>query len=88
LISRWLRRLALQEFDVVPEAVQEHFIVRTQPIEESIDGLKRISDLVPCHAAAGVEHEAEADRHSLGAEQGNLHRPVVLVDDKVVLAQS
>jgi hypothetical protein len=88
LISRWLRRLALQELDVVPEAVQEHFIVRTQPIEESIDGLKRISDLVPCHAAAGVEHEAEADRHSLGAEQGNLHRPVVLVDDKVVLAQS
>ena len=71
------------------ESEEEELVVRAEQIgQEPIQCGTRGLDFRSPHAAAGVEHDPEADRHALGAEMGNLNRLVVFVDEEVTLAQT
>ena len=73
----------------VVEAVEEHLVVGSQQIEqEAIERRARRRDLRPRHAAARVEHDAEADRHPLGAEVRDLDRLIVLEYAEVALLEA
>ena len=57
------------------EADQEHVVVGRQQLEqEAVERLPRRLHLLAGHAAAGVERDAQADRHALGAEVRDLLR--------------
>ena len=86
LIFAAVRRPALDEVRRVFEAVEEELVVRAEQIDQEPIQRRRAASFSSPHAAAGVEHDPEADRHALGAEVRDLNRLVVLVDEEVTLA--
>ena len=67
--TRAVGRPALHERRVVAEAIHEDLIVLLEQIEqEPIERRHGMVPLLAFHAAARVDHEAEADRHTFGAE--------------------
>ena len=79
---------ALHEHRTAVEAIQEHFVLRPEQIEEeAIERRLRRGDLLADHAAAGVERDAETHRHALGIELRDGLQLAVFVDEEVVLFQ-
>ena len=71
------------------ESIEKELVVRSQQVgQESIERGARRFDLASAHAAAGVEHDPEADRHALGAEVGDLDRLIVFVNQEIALAET
>ena len=81
-------RPSLQQHGIVAESVDEQFILLVeQVVDEAIERGFRFAYLFARHAAAGVERDAEADRHTVGAEMRHLDAVIVLIDQEVFLAQ-
>ena len=73
----------------VVEAVEEHLVVFAEQLEEeTLQRLFRGDHLLAFHAAAGVEDDAEADRHAFGGEVRDRPQLAVLVDPEVVLPEA
>ena len=74
---------------IAVEPVQEHLVVRIEQLrEKAVERLARRGHFLAVHAAARVEHNAEADRHPLAVEVRDGLRLVVLVDAEVFLPQT
>ena len=59
----------MHQLGPVVEPVEEHLVVVAEQLEE--EPLQRLpggDHLLAFHAAAGVEHDAEADRHALAVK--------------------
>ena len=83
-----VRRPPLQQHRRVAEAIDEHLVAFVEEIrQEAIERAAGRLNLFAGHAAAGVERDAEADRHSFGAELRDGLPNVVFIDDEVVLGE-
>src|SRR6185436_16286220 len=84
-----IRSPGLHEDGTVVEAVQKDLIPFVEQLEEEpVQGSPRRANLLAGHAAAGIEDDAETDRHTLGIEIRQRLDQVVLVDDEVFPEQS
>ena len=85
-------RSVVQVFDelgLIVEAIQEHFVVSIEQLEEeAIERLPRRHPFLALHAAARVDDEPEADRHALAVEVRDLLFLAVLEETEVFLAQA
>ena len=62
----------MHELRPVVEPVEEHLVVLAEQVEEeALQRLLRGQHLLAFHAAARVEHDAEADRDALRGEVGD-----------------
>ena len=79
----------MHEARLVVEPIEEELVVRTEQVEqEAVEGGPCGGHAFAFHAAARVEHDAEADRHALATEVRERLRHPVLVDEEVVLVQA
>ena len=71
------------------EAIEKHFVLRAEQIDEkAIERGLRGDDLFADHAAARVERDPEAHRHAIGVELRDLLRLAVFVDDEVLALEA
>ena len=81
-------RPPLFEVGVGAEPDEEHLVIGVQQVEqESLERRLRVRELVARHAAAGVEHDAEAYRHALCVEVRDRLLLPVLEHDEVLLPE-
>jgi hypothetical protein len=78
----------LQQHGIVAEPVDENLVALIeQVVEEPVERGARGIHFLARHAPAGVEHDAQADRHPFRAEVRHALRLFVFVDDEVFLPQ-
>ena len=79
--SGTIGRPVLEQERIAAELIEEHLILRAQQFQEkAVERAARVVPFFSGHAAAGVDDQAQADRHTLVAEVRDLLLDAVLVE--------
>ena len=82
-------RPPLNELRVRIEAIEEHLVLGSEQLEqEAIERLARGEHFFTVHAAARIEHDAQADGNALAVEVGDLLQLLVLEETEIFFVQS